>query len=233
MANICDRLEREMPRPSELKVAPMRAWSWLGLILLVGAAIGVPRAHAQSADDPAAVVVGLVDAMAQVAGDAELSAQDRKQRLGRLLRDRFDLAAIARYALGGYSAGASQQEQNVFAGLFQRWIIEIYAGSMKGFDAAAVKVTGARPDGADDVVVTSELPQSGDGTIKIEWRLHRNDRQYRIIDLSLGGASLMRVEREQIAAVIQQNGGTVAGLNRALEDRLGDDKSGIALSDAH
>ena len=96
-----------------------------------------------------------------------------------------------------------------------------------------MKVTGTRPDGADGVVVSSEIPRSGYESIKIEWRLRRSDGQYRVVDLDLGGISLMLVEREQIAAVIQQNGGTVAGLNHALETRLGDDKSGIALSDAH
>jgi phospholipid transport system substrate-binding protein len=211
----------------------MRTWSWLGLILLVGVAIGTPRSYAESADDPSAVVASLVNAMAQAVGDVELSAQDREQRFGRLLRDRFDLPAIAHYVLGRFAAGASLQDQTIFASLFQRWMVEKYAGSVKGFDGASVKVIGTRPDGADGVVVSSEIPRSGDESIKIEWRLRRSDGQYRVVDLDLGGISLMLVEREQIAAVIQQNGGTVAGLNHALETRLGDDKSGIALSDAH
>ncbi len=210
-----------------------RKLAWLGLVVIAGLSIGTSRAQGEALEDPAAVVTGVIGTVEQTLSDTTLSAPDREQKIGGLLREHFDVSAISRFVLGRYSAGASRQEQDTFAGLFQRWMIVTYTGSVRGFSDASWNVVRTRRDGVEGFVVTSEIPQAKSHPIEIEWRLHQDGSQYKIVDVRLEGISLALVEREEVAAVIQQNGGTVAGLNEALERRFGADNGSLALSAGH
>jgi phospholipid transport system substrate-binding protein len=207
--------------------------AWVGLAVIAGASIGTSRGQSETPAAPDTVVVGMIAALEQTLGDTTLTVRDREQRIRGLLQDHFDIPAISRYVLGRYSVGASRQEQDTFADLFQRWLVVTYTGSVKGFSETAWTVVGTRPEGTAGVVVSSEIPQAQSRPIEIDWRLHQDGGQYKIVDVSLEGISLVLVEREEAAAIIQRNGGTVTGLNEALERRFGSDNDGIALSSGH
>jgi phospholipid transport system substrate-binding protein len=211
----------------------MRKFAWLVLVLIAGVASGTASAQGETQEAASAVVADLIASVQHAVGDAALSVHEREQAFDRVLHDHFDVPAISRYVLGPYSAGASPQDMDRFAGLFQRWMIDSFAGSTGGFGDAKIRMAGTRPDGPAGVVVTSEIVQPEGPPIGMEWRLRQDKGQYRIVDLYLQGISLSLVEREQMAAVIRQNGGTVAGLNQALERRFGGDTGALAVSAAH
>ncbi len=207
--------------------------AWLGLAVVAVASIGVSRAQSETPAAPAAVVTGVIGTLEQTLSDTTLTVQDREQRIGDLMRDHFDVPAISRYVLGRYSAGASRQEQETFAGLFQRWMIVTYSGTVQNFSDTSWNVVRTRPDGLEGVVVNSEIPRVEARPLEIDWRLHQDGGEYKIVDVSLEGISLVLVEREEVAAIIQRNGGTVTALNEALEQRFGRDNDGLALSAGH
>jgi phospholipid transport system substrate-binding protein len=215
---------------SRLNISPL---AWLVFAVVAGASIGTSSGQSESPAAPSAVVTGVIAALEQTLGDTTLTVRDREQRIRDLLQDHFDIPAISRYVLGRYSAGASRQEQDTFADLFQRWMIVTYTGTVKGLNEASWTVVRTRPEGAESVVVNSEIPQVKSRPIEIDWRLHQDGDQYKIIDVSLQGISLVLVEREEAASIIQRNGGTVTGLNEALERRFGSDNDGLALSAGH
>jgi phospholipid transport system substrate-binding protein len=208
----------------------MHKFAWLALLLIAGVASGTASAQGETPEAASAVVADMIATVQHALSDAKLSVQEREQEFGRVLHDQFDVPAISRYVLGPYSASASPQEMDVFAGLMQRWMINAFAGSMGGFGDAKIKMVETRPYGPASVVVTSEIVQPNDPPIRIDWRLHQDEGHYRIVDLYLQGISLSLVQREQMAAVISQNGGTVAGLNLALERRLAGNNGEGALA---
>jgi phospholipid transport system substrate-binding protein len=59
--------------------------------------------------------------------------------------------------------------------------------------------------------------------------VHNDKGLFKITDVDVEGVSMALAQREEFASVIQRNGGTVAGLNQSLEQRLaGGDTSLLA-----
>ena len=82
-------------------------------------------------------------------------------------------------------------------------------------------MTGSRPETADITVVSSEIIHpNGDPPVKVTWRVRKGASGYKIIDVGVEGVSMMLTQREEFASVIERNGGTVAGLTQAIEQKL-------------
>ena len=62
---------------------------------------------------------------------------------------------------------------------------------------------------------------SGDGEqppLDVDWRVRlQKDGSYRIIDLTVGGVSMLITQKNEYAAIIEQNGGKVQALIDELE----------------
>ena len=182
---------------------------------------GLGSAHADESTSAASFVDGLVGDAIVVIKDQNLSAQDRQQRFEALLQRGFDMPRIARYVLGRYWTTASDDERQSFARLFQHWVVQTYASRFKGYSGETVKVIGTRDEDQGAIVTTEIMSPSGAPPIKLDWRVANHDGGFKILDVDVEGVSMVLTEREEIAAVIQRSGGTVASLNRVFAERLG------------
>lgn len=183
--------------------------------------LAVPALARAAAPDAAGFIDGLVGEALDTLKDKSLSEPAREERFGALLRRGFDMPRISRYVLGRYWLEASDDDRRAFAELFENWVVRTYASRLSQYKGETVKVAGARAEGATDAVVTSEIVHSAGPPTTIEWRVERSGDQFRILDVTVAGVSMALTEREEIAAAIQRNGGTVAALNRAMAERLG------------
>jgi len=188
------------------------------LVAVIGLAPGLARAAEMP--DPANFVDGLVASALQTLRNPALADSEREAQLGAMLTRDFDIPRIARYVLGRYWTTASDAERQAFAQLFQRWVVRTYASRLGQYTAETVKVTGARAESNSAAVVTSQIVHPSGPPTKVEWRVKREGDGYRILDIDVEGVSMALTEREEIAATIQRNGGTVASLNRTLEEKL-------------
>ena len=111
----------------------MRNFAWLVLVLIAGVASGTATAQSETPEPASAVVADMIATIQHAMSDAGLSVQEREQEFGRVLHDRFDVPAISRSVLGPYSAGASPKDMDTFVGLFQRWIVDAFAGRVAYF----------------------------------------------------------------------------------------------------
>jgi phospholipid transport system substrate-binding protein len=200
----------------------------LAALAIVALGLGATPCRAAGAD-PAAVITSLVSGLARMSADPSLSAGDRERSFAALLQQDCNLPMVSSFVLGAYLRAASQADLEAFDRLFGRWIAQRFVGELGNFDARTLKVTKIDMANAD-ATVASEIA-SDEQPVEIEWRLHRDAGQYRIVDVALEGISMALVEREEVGDVIRRNGGTVAGLNSALEARLdGPTASASALS---
>jgi phospholipid transport system substrate-binding protein len=138
---------------------------------------------------------------------------------------------IARYVLGRYWLGASDQDRQAFASLFRRWVVRTYAVRFKGYSGEQVHVVGTRPEGDGSVVTTEIISASGAPPVTLEWRVAGQNGAYKILDIDVAGISMALTERQEISSAIERNGGTVAGLNRVFAAKLGD--TATADADTH
>ena len=179
----------------------------------------VPVRAAQT--EPATFVDGLVQQALTMLNNPQMPDSEREQRFSTLLQSGFDIPRIARFVLGRYWLSASDQERSQFNQLFTQWVVQTYSARFKDYGGETVKVAAVRPESPTSYVVTSQLIHATGGPpTTIYWHVNKTGDDLKIVDVEVEGVSMALTEREEIAAAIQRDGGTVAGLNQQLKQRL-------------
>jgi phospholipid transport system substrate-binding protein len=132
-----------------------------------------------------------------------------------MLRQDFDLARISRFGLGPYWRAASEREQQEFTRLLEDHLVRFYGRRFAEYGGESLRVTGSRAD-PDGVIVSSQVIRPQGLPIAVDWRLGLNDGHYKIADVIVDGVSMALTQRSEFAAMIQRNGGQVAGLLAAM-----------------
>ncbi len=132
-----------------------------------------------------------------------------------MLRQDFDLARISRFGLGPYWRAASEREQQEFSRLLEDHLVRFYGRRFAEYGGESLRVTGSRAD-PDGVIVSSQIIRPQGLPIAVDWRLGLSDGRYKIADVIVDGVSMALTQRSEFAAMIQRNGGQVAGLLAAM-----------------
>lgn len=150
----------------------------------------------------------------------DISAKERAQRFRTLLIEGFDVPAIGRFALGKYWREASEPQKTEFLKLFEVMVVATYASRFGEYSGEVIKMNEARIDDPRLITVQSEVVKPGNPAIRVDWRVLTDDgNKFRIVDVVVEGISMSLTQRNDFAAVIQRNGGTVDGLLVALRDK--------------
>lgn len=191
-------------------------------VLAVAAALFLWTAPSRAAQtDPSAFVDGLVQQAMSILRNPQMPDAQREQRFSVLLRGGFDIPRIARFVLGRYWLSASDQERARFSQLFSQWVVKTYSVRFKDYSGETIKVTGSRAESPTSYVVSSQLIYTnGSPPTTIYWHVHKSENDLKIVDVEVEGVSMALTEREEIASVIQRGGGSIAGLNKELQQRL-------------
>jgi len=176
---------------------------------------------ASAADDAAGFISELSGKAIQVLGNKQLSQQDREQQFRTFMTTDFDIPEITQFVLGRYSNSASEQEKQDFAKLFQEYILRTYTNRFAQYSGEAVKVTGQKPDGATTVVQSQITRPNGAPPVKVDWIVGKKGSDFRITDVNVEGVSMRLSQRQEFAAIIQRNNGSVAALNQMLKEKIG------------
>ena len=192
------------------------------LLSLAMPLLSITAAHAAPARDATALVDKLVREGLQALHDERLTPDARQEQFAMILEDDFDLPRIARFTAGRHWSTATEADRQSFVKVFERWIIITYTDRFSTYSGEGIKVTGSRPDSETTATVFSQLVrESGTAPLKIDWRVRRDQGDdYRVVDVSVEGVSMLVTQREEFASVIQSNGGTVAGLTKALKNKV-------------
>ncbi len=193
------------------------------LVCLFTLALTVPTvaARADTAPDARQFINKLVNNALQVLADTKTNEIQREQQFASLLRNNFDIPRIARFVLGRYWTSASEPDRQRFISLYRDFIIKSYASEFSEYRGETVKVTNTRPESGDITVVSSEIVHpNGDPPVRVSWRVHHDGDEYKIVDVDVEGVSMMLAQREEFTSVIQRNGGTIAGLIQAIQQKL-------------
>ena len=122
---------------------------------------------------------------------------------------------ISRFVLGRYWTTAADQDKQTFQKLFEDYVVRAYAARFSEYSGEEVKVLGARAESETVTLVTSQfLRPNGAPPAKIDWRVRKQDNDFKIVDIDVEGVSMAVTQREEFGSVIQRDGGTVAGLNK-------------------
>jgi phospholipid transport system substrate-binding protein len=188
--------------------------------LAVGDAAIVRHAAADAADQsPDGLIRRLGGDAIRVLADSSATEQQREADFHRLLLTAFDLDTISRLVLGRFWREASDAQKTEFRNLFESYVAKTYAQRLGHYDGETFKVGAAHAGDDGDAVVQSEIDRPNGPPIRVDWRTHKEDAGYRVVDVVIDGVSMMQTQREEFATVIQNNGGNVDALLSRLRQQ--------------
>ena len=187
-----------------------------GLLAAAAAAV-VFALPVWAAPEPGQFVKNVTGQLADIARTKSGTSRDAAVR--EVLRNNFDLAHMARVALGSHWAGASEPLRARFLAALEAAEARAYGERLTRLAASDVTIdkVDARPNGVS--MVKAVLTQANGSTTRIEWEVHDNGRGARIADLRVAGISMSQIKRSEFNLYIQSNGGQVEPLVKELEAR--------------
>ena len=140
---------------------------------------------------------------------------DQKEKnVRKLLSNNFDLNLIGRYVLGAAWRKASADQRNQYQSLFKEFVLRTYSRRFGGYAGQAFTVTGAKPIGKKDILVSTKIARPSGPPILAGWRVREKNGAHKILDVVVAGVSMVVTQRSEFRAVISKQG--VGGLIETL-----------------
>jgi phospholipid transport system substrate-binding protein len=175
---------------------------------------------ARAAEDASAFVADLGRQAITIMKDPAISRADRQHRFAALMAEDFDLPKISQFVLGTYWQTASETERQEFTAAFGTYMTNVYSTRFSEYNAGSFKVTTQLVTSPTTTMVSSEITRVSTGEpIGLDWVVAKTPGSYKVIDITAGGMSLSRAQREEFSSVVHRNGDSVANLTRLLETK--------------
>ncbi len=181
-----------------------------------------PAGETPPVDHPAAqAILRMAQEALAVLSDSSLSADQRTEKLRRMMAQDIDIPPIARFVLGRYWRAATEQQREAYMAAYSDYILSTYSTKIGGVRAAVegFDVVKTQAHGANDVLVYCVVARTASAPLRVVWRLRQRDGHYRIIDLMVEGVSLVQTQRQEFVSFIRANGGNVDKLIAELKQR--------------
>ena len=185
--------------------------------LASSAAMQPSNFHLAASEDPLQIrAEKFIDEMANEAigflGNGALSDSQKTSRFKRLLKSKYDMPTIGRFALGRYWRVATDAEKKEYQKLFEKMVVDVYSRRFGEYEGQTLEVRSSRKDSERDVTVQSFIAADSGPEIQVDWRVRKKAGRYRVIDVVVAGVSMALTQRSEFASVIQRGGGDVAVL---------------------
>jgi phospholipid transport system substrate-binding protein len=192
-----------------------------GFMLTIFGAFWVTQANAAETDQAEAFVQDLAASGIAMLESGNYTETERELQFRKLVRKGFALDAIGKFVVGRYWREMNKDQQAEYLELFSEWLMKTYASRLGGYSGQTLEI--ARSIETDsrykDVVVSTQINlANGQQPMNADWRVRKFGGEYKIIDVSVEGASMVATQRREFEAVIRKVG--VDGLMDELRDRL-------------
>ena len=145
--------------------------------------------------------------LANMKGGKAVGFEARKQRLEPIIRDVFDLAAMARVATGSAWQKLSDEERGRVITAFSDWTVATNAANFKEWDGESFTTKGAKDDGKGNIMVETALNLKSATPVLFTYRMRTFDDAPHVVDIFLEGTiSQMAMHRSQFAAALTMGG---------------------------
>jgi ABC-type transporter MlaC component len=142
-----------------------------------------------------------------------------RDRVRHLLARSFDIAGMARAALGPAWDTASAAERRAFRDAFEERIVNAFLRRTRSESKVSMVFVGARPGTHGHQLAATRLifPERPEQTWI--WRLRPAGSSWRVVDLLVDGRSTLTAEREEYARVLAFHRGDLAALIEFVRNR--------------
>ncbi|HEY2994873.1 MAG TPA: ABC transporter substrate-binding protein [Methylomirabilota bacterium] len=173
-----------------------------GLTTLALTLVAVPAL----AGDPAVELQRQADRVVTILADRNTEPVARQREVRAIVSEAFDFEEAAKRTLGRAWAERTPEERAAFVGLFMDLIDRAYLRRLDAWDGQRIVVGDDVVDTDRATVRTAVVARDGDKT-PIDYVMRRSDDgRWRVVDVNVGGASLLGNYRVQFARLMQSGG---------------------------
>jgi len=185
------------------------------------AALAVPVASAQELTPDALVKTVTQDVIAVIKEDKAIQAGDRKKTIA-LVEEKvlphFNFTRMTALAMGANWRKATPEQQRALVDEFRTLLVRTYSTALTAYRNQVIEVKPLRAKPGDtDVVVRSEVKQSGTEPVTIDYSMEQTPNSWKVYDVTVGGVSLVTTYRDTFANEVRNVG--VDGLIKALAEK--------------
>jgi phospholipid transport system substrate-binding protein len=198
------------------------SWLRVGLaamsVVFVAFGAAMLPGNARAADTAESFVQAGIARGNAILNDPALSVEQRQSQFRDFVTTISDTRRIALFTLGPYARDVSPADIGSFTSVFTDFLADAFAT----YNGRSVKVVGSTQRSEDDAIVHAEvLDKEGKPPLKIGFRVRKNDGGNNVVtDIQVEGAWLAVSQRADFTSYLQQHGGDIAQLSKALEERV-------------
>ena len=172
------------------------------MVMALQICLGAVTVFAMTATD---AVKGTIDEVLKIVGDKELKqptkSEERRQRLEKVVSDRFDYPEMSRRSLGAPWNQLSDKDKQEFVDLFRTLLTNTYADRVETYSGEGVQYLNERTEKEYAEVRTKVL--SGKTEIPMDYRLLNKNNDWRVYDVVVDGVSLVNNYRGQFSKILR------------------------------
>jgi len=202
-------------------VAGMRWWGAAVPVALLLMTLTVNTGHAadEAAAAPRAVIQTLsrrvLSTLADNKDKLRTAAADVARTIAAIVDPYLDFNIMSEEVLGVAWRRADPRQRARFTQAFHQLLTNDYVAVFKQYDGQSINVTGARwqDEAQDRATVFSDVVSPGEQAVKVEYRIHKSDGQWKIYDVVVDDVSLLinyrvafdsELQHEDLDALITQ-----------------------------
>ncbi|MEE9551674.1 MAG: ABC transporter substrate-binding protein [Gammaproteobacteria bacterium] len=119
----------------------------------------------------------------------------------------FDFVRMSKWVLGRNWRSASEMQQTQFVDEFRTLLVRTYARALLEYSEEEIVYLPAQNNpNSNIVVVRTKIQQPGSNSVPIDYSMHMSDGEWKAIDISIDGISLVATYRGSFASEIRKNG---------------------------
>ena len=189
-----------------------------GLAVLLSATSGP---QASSDDDPALTFIqSLGDRAVEALRDnVNSSFEEREAAFREVMVNGFDIPIVGRFVLGRHWRTASKEQRKDYMAVFVDFIVRVYASRFDSYGGEHFTARSVIDDESGDKIVRAQIVRpSGGNPIGVDFRVRMRDEDYKVIDVTVEGISMLHTHRVEFASVVNRKG--IDGLLSDLRARV-------------
>ncbi len=178
-------------------------------LILYGFAALVSASLSWAQEGATAQVKVTIEKVLGILRDPALKAPDkeeaRRKKLKEAIYPRFDFTEMAKRSLGIHWGKRTPQEREEFVKVFADLLELSYAKRLEAYTDQEVFYTKEQVDDKFGLVVTKIVSTKENIDIPIEYKLLRQDNQWKVYDVVIDGISMVSNYRSQFNSIIQKS----------------------------
>ena len=150
---------------------------------------------------------------------AEITKDERIEKLKDIARETVDIDGIGRYTLGSYKNNITDKQMKRYKSLFREYFLKTFSSRLAEYSNPEIEVVSKKKLNANYTMVSSILVSTEQRPeVKIDWRVStKNPDNLLIMNLIIEGLSLARTQREEFSSIILSNDGDINALFSTLK----------------